>query len=158
MRRHDSGAGCGGRANASQAFVRYAPGSRPPQLRGAALQWARRRWMKAGESLPDQGAPMRPPPAEATVPGCKIAAGGAPRGGRPASWDARRKAKTVGCALRRSAPSHGGGKGRGVPRRLSRGAMTHACANGWPASGRMRSPPGHGRTDEMNGSSISTRA
>jgi hypothetical protein len=74
MRRHVGGVGCGARACVSHTQVREASGHRPPQLRGAALQWARRRRMKAGGSLPDQGAPMRPLPPEATVPKPEIAA------------------------------------------------------------------------------------
>ena len=69
MRRLGDGAGCGARADASQASVREAPGSRPALLRGSAFDgctWRGRRAAKAARiglsQKPPGSAPGSPAP------------------------------------------------------------------------------------------------
>ena len=74
MRRLDGGARCGACVCASQAHIRDALGSRPPQLSGAAHARAGRGKDERGESpvLGRTKSPLSDPGS--TAPGCKVAA------------------------------------------------------------------------------------
>ncbi len=103
MRRRDGGVGRGARADTSHASVREAPGSRPLQLRGAALRGLHAARMKAGESPPDKRGRGPLVCVRKLRPRGQKSRDGAPRGARvPGGGAAGRK---DWCAARCSIPS-----------------------------------------------------
>ena len=82
MRRRAGGAGCGARALVSQTKVREAPGHRPRQLRGGALQWAGGDRRKQGESRAIPRWKVHPSGSESYGPEVRNRRRGAPQGAR----------------------------------------------------------------------------
>ena len=110
MRRRAGGAGCGARALVSQTKVREAPGHRPRQLRGGALQWADGDRRKQGESQATPRWKVHPSGPESYGPEVQNRRRGAPQGARvPGRTRIRRSRKVEadiqGSADRRSTPS-----------------------------------------------------
>ena len=62
MRRHDSGAGCGARGQASQACTREAPAKPSAGTKTGCLQWLDAAGAKGGGSCPDEGTQEGPAP------------------------------------------------------------------------------------------------
>ena len=132
MRRRDSGTGCGARGRGSQPRTRAAPGLRPP---GHYEPAARSSLTERRKCLPRSAARSR------------LSSQGRRR--RSPRWSAGRRARSstaraaphergVGCAFRRSAPSHRTGcfrsadRKRGIKdqpaRRTGRGRCRHAAS------------------------------